>query len=288
MTDKKKIIWLASYPKSGNTWFRVFLANLFSGKEEPVDINNLSEATIASNRQLFDEETGINSSDLTRDEIEKLRPIVYDNLSNKADNYVFLKIHDALKKTSEGKFLISENASFKAIYFIRNPLDVVISFAHHLDTSYEKTADIMCNEKYAFCNKDDRLHNQLEQILFSWSSHVNSWINQDIVPVKVLRYEDMILDTFNTFSGALNFLDLNYETKVIDKALKNSSFKELQNQELNKGFKEKPPIKELFFRKGSAGGWRDELSEYCIDKITGMHSGVMKKFGYMNKNGILL
>ena len=72
MDDLKKIVWLASYPKSGNTWFRVFLSNLLSKANQPVDINNLFAAPIASNRQLFDEATGLSSSDLTADEMNGL------------------------------------------------------------------------------------------------------------------------------------------------------------------------------------------------------------------------
>ncbi|HJX72016.1 MAG TPA: hypothetical protein VJ346_08695, partial [Bacteroidales bacterium] len=74
MNEQKKIVWLASYPKSGNTWFRIFLTNLLNHTNEPVDINNLYPSTIASSRSLFDEATGLESSDLTLDEIELLRP----------------------------------------------------------------------------------------------------------------------------------------------------------------------------------------------------------------------
>lgn len=72
MNNNKKIIWLASYPKSGNTWFRIFLANLFSGAKQPANINELQDTSIASNRQMFDEAAGIASSDLTPQEIEIL------------------------------------------------------------------------------------------------------------------------------------------------------------------------------------------------------------------------
>ena len=71
-SNGKNIIWLASYPKSGNTWFRIFLTNLLQKHTSPANINELTGGPIASSRQLFDELTGIDSSDLTFDEIEKL------------------------------------------------------------------------------------------------------------------------------------------------------------------------------------------------------------------------
>ncbi len=285
MTNNKKIVWLASYPKSGDTWFRVFLLNLISGSDKPVDINELNEITIASNRQLFDDMTGLSSADMTLSEIERLRPYVYESLAGKSGNIIFMKIHDAFIFTSENKPLVSEKATLKALYFIRNPLDIAVSFAHHLDVSFEESVEIICNNFYAFCNRTDRLHNQLEQRLFSWSGHVKSWTEQSIVPVKIIRYEDMLNDTFNIFSEAVQFLELDFSNDSIQKALKNSSFNEMQKQESEKGFNEKAPGTELFFRKGRSGTWREELSGKLIDKIIANHSEVMKLYNYLDDNG---
>jgi hypothetical protein len=285
LSTSKKIIWLASYPKSGNTWFRIFLSNLFSSKNVPVDINELQDTTIASNRQLFDDITGLSSADLTLQEIEKLRPHVYKRMAENSVGPLFMKIHDAFIFTNEKIPLVSEDASQKAVYFIRNPLDVAVSFAHHLAVPFEKSVKIMCNEDYAFCNRTDRLHNQLEQRLFSWSTHVKSWTEQSIIPVKVIRYEDMLTDTLRIFKEAIKFAGLEYSVENIKNALKFSSFDELQKQETNKGFKEKAPVDTMFFRRGKAGSWRDELPEHCINKLVSAHTEIMRKFGYLNENG---
>jgi hypothetical protein len=285
MADNKKIIWLASYPKSGNTWFRIFLSNLLSAKDEPVDINELQDTTIASNRQLFDDISGISSADLTLAEIEKLRPQVYERMAENSENLLFLKIHDAFIYTCDGIPLVSERASLKTIYFIRNPLDVAVSFAHHLGVPVQKSVDAMCNEEYAFCNRTDRLHNQLEQRLFSWSNHVKSWTEQSVLPIRILRYEDMLVDTFNIFSKAVKFIGLEHTDDNIRRALNFSSFAELQKQEISKGFKEKAPVADLFFRKGSSGTWHDELPEICVKKIIAVHSEIMMKFGYLDDEG---
>ena len=87
----KKIIWLASYPKSGNTWFRMFFSNLLSSSDEPVSINNIMDPNIASQRYLFDNYAGVNSSDLSEQEIGNLRPKVYAALAAELADTIFMK-----------------------------------------------------------------------------------------------------------------------------------------------------------------------------------------------------
>lgn len=281
MAEKGKIAWLASYPKSGNTWFRAFLSNLLSRSEIPVNINNLSHSTIASSRQMFDENTGIASSDLKKEEIERLRPYVYDNISDFAKEKVFIKIHDAFTYTTEGRPVVSEKAGYKALYIIRNPLDIVISLAHHLSVPVEIAAENMCETKFAFCQKNNMLPNQLEQRLLSWSEHVLSWTTQKVVPVKIIRYEDMLNDTFRTFADSTAFLEIEADNVLINKAIENSSFTELNRQENIEGFREKAPKAVNFFRQGKANAWKESLSAEIVDKITQAHYNVMKQYNYL-------
>jgi aryl sulfotransferase len=282
MASDKKIIWLASYPKSGNTWFRAFLANLLFDRETPIDINQLLFSPIASNRQMFDDTAGISSSDLSYEEIERIRPHVYEELAALADGPIYFKIHDAFTYTTEGIPLISNKVSSKAIYFIRNPLDVAVSFAHHNAASMDKTIKMMNNADYKFCNNTQKLDNQLLQRLSSWSGHVESWLNQDIIPVKIMRYEDMHLNTFSIFKSAVEFLGLHFSDEKIEKAIRFSSFKELQKQEKEKGFKEKPANAGKFFRNGKIGSWHDELTKEQADLIISTHSKIMYQFGYLD------
>jgi hypothetical protein len=284
MSDFNRIIWLASYPKSGNTWFRAFLANLLYHTDKPADINELQFVSIASNRQLFDEMAGISSSDLTFDEIEKLRPYVYEQLAENLETDIFMKIHDAFIYTSEGKLLVSEKASKKALYFIRNPLDVAVSFAHHSCVSFDKIVKIMNTPDYSFCNSPDRLNNQMFQRLLTWSEHIKSWTEQNIIPVKILKYEDMHNDSYNIFREALEFLELKYSNADIKRAIRFSAFNELQKQEKKSGFKEKAPLSKMFFRKGKVGSWREELVPELTQKIISQHFYIMKKFGYLDQS----
>jgi len=278
------IIWLASYPKSGNTWFRVFLTNLRGEEEGPVQINRLDSTPIASARSIFDDEAGIEASDLTFDEIDRFRPEIYEHLAEQAEETPFMKVHDAYTSNDNNIPLFPEEATAGAIYIIRNPLDVAISFAHHSGWDYDKAILRMADAKSAFCGKPKRLHNQLRQKLLSWSSHVKSWTEQSFFPVCVLRYEDMKLNSVETFEKAVQFSGLEYGREEILKALELSSFEELRRQEKEDDFKEKSPSSDMFFRKGKIGSWREELTEKQAEQVMHDHREVMRRFGYLEPN----
>ena len=279
-----KIIWLASYPKSGNTWFRVFLANLREAKDTPVEINGLNTAFFASARNLFDEATGLESSDLTLEEIERLRPEIYHYLAEQADEDLFLKIHDAYTDTNENSPMFPKSATRCAIYFLRNPLDVAVSFAHHSGWDFDTAiAKMACNET-CLCDDQMKPYNQLRQKLLSWSNHVKSWTEKPEFDVCPIRYEDMQMDPLNTFKRALDFAGLSYNARDVEKALELSSFEELQKQEKEKGFNEKDPNTILFFRKGKIAAWREELNERQVRRILRDHEEVMLRFGYLDHN----
>ena len=284
MVNMRGIIYLASYPKSGNTWFRVFLTNLRGEEDGPVKINRLDSTPIASARGIFDDEAGIEASDLTADEIDRLRPEIYTHLAEQAEETLFMKVHDAYTSNDKNTPMFPEEATAGAIYFIRNPLDVAISFADHSGWDYDTAISRMADEKSAFCAKPKRLHNQLRQKLMSWSSHVKSWTEQVPFPVCVLRFEDMKQKSVDTFEKAVRFSGLEYGREEILKALELSSFEELQRQEKEDSFKEKSPSSDMFFRKGEVGLWREELTEKQIKHVINDHREVMRRFGYLGKD----
>ncbi len=282
------IIWLASYPKSGNTWFRVFLGNLLGDSDEPASINRLGKTRIASSRLLFDDEIGFEASDLTADEIDRLRPELYIHLAQKVSGPVFMKIHDAYLYLDNNRPLIPRDATAGALYFIRNPLDVAVSFAHHSGWDYDTTIARMADNGFTSCEKSDRLHNQLRQKLLSWSSHVKSWVDQTPFDVHVVRYEDMHKNPFQTFAAASRAVGLDPSDDGILLALEHSSFQRLQAQEDVEGFIEKPPSAKKFFRSGKIGSWREELNDAQVRRIVEDHREVMQRFGYLNVHGEVL
>jgi len=286
--SKKNIIWLASYPKSGNTWFRVFITNLLYEKEDPANINDLAETSISSSRKIFDEYTGLASSDLTFEEIDRLRPDVYRMQSEESEELLFKKAHDKYYYVDKKQALFPGEISKGAIYFIRNPLDVLVSFAYHSAKPVSKMIPSLSNKNYAFCDSNKKLSNQLRQILGSWSDHVKSWTEQKEIPVHVMRYEDMIQDTFKNFKKAVEFIGIKKTDEQIQLALQKSDFSVLSNQEKEDGFKEKMIKSQKFFRKGQIGDWRNHLSEQKAAEIVNNHTDMMLKFGYLDTNRQLL
>ena len=121
------IVWLASYPKSGNTWLRAVLTSYMQEGGGPASINGL--VGLAGNgRALFDEHVGLSSSDLTFSEVQRLRPLMYERLAAELPPPAFVKVHDACIRTRVGP-VFPRNATAAAIYLVRNSLDVAPSYA---------------------------------------------------------------------------------------------------------------------------------------------------------------
>lgn len=279
------IYWLASYPKSGNTWMRILLTNYLRDAQEPADINALDGGPIASARAAFDDHVGIEASDLTQDEIERYRPFVYEQMSRQAKEPLFLKVHDAFTYTPFGYPLISKAATAGVIYLLRNPMDVAVSFAHHSAASLERMVRKMGEADYAFVDSPHSLYNQLRQKLLTWSGHVTSWVDEPDLRVLVVRYEDLKADPIAGFRAVIQFCGLADDARRIEKAVRFSQFEQVQQQEAQHGFAEKMPTAKSFFRKGQVGSWREELTPELAQKLIRDHAPVMKRFGYLDENG---
>jgi len=282
-----KICWLASYPKSGNTWVRILLSNYLSELEHPADINALEINAIASSRQLFDEYIGLSSSDMDEDVIKYYQPCLYDELVRNANHDIYMKVHDAYIVNQDGLPLFSATATKNIIYIIRNPLDVATSFAHHLNISLNNSIQHMCDESFTMAKSVDNINNQLPQLLLSWSGHVQSWIESGL-KVHIVRYEDMIFDPKKSFKAILEFMNFDVNEERLEKAISFSSFDSLKKQEQEKGFMMKDPRSQSFFRKGQIGAYREELTQEQIDTIVEYHRETMIKYGYLNEHNQLV
>ena len=277
------ILWLASYPKSGNTWFRVFLTNLRQDTQGPTSINALDPIRFAGERAMFEEATGVESSDLTKQEIERLRPMVYEYIAKENENTLFVKVHDAYTYTAGGQPLFPAKATVGAIYIIRNPLDVAASYTHSSSLDLDTVISHMINPDFTLSAEPLRLHEQLPQRLLTWSGHVLSWADAPGIRVHIVRYEDMKLRPLETFTEAVHFLRFQYDRQNIQTAIELSSFDELKRQEQAHGFREKYLGDRPFFHKGKIGSWRQVLTADQAKRIVCDHRDVMGRFGYLDK-----
>ncbi len=283
------IIWLASYPKSGNTWFRVFLAHLLGEDGVHGGINNLNcrlndGLSIASERFAFDQFSGLDACELLPDEIDTLRPRVYEAAAAHTTRPMFVKMHDAYLPTPAGEPLISHAATRAVLYLVRNPLDVAVSLAYHHAIDLDAAIARMGDGDHAFSTVTTRLPLQLRQRLLSWSRHVESWIDAPDLYRCVIRYEDMAQRPLDTFAQAARF-GLAADDGRIRDALERASFERLRDEEARDGFAEKPYRMERFFREGRAGGWRKHLNAAQTQRVIEDHGDMMRRLDYLDGDG---
>jgi hypothetical protein len=282
MTDKKAgIVWLASYPKSGNTWVRSFLNNLHSVMEfgldvEPHDINKMQRLTAWDiGAAQFKEFLGKPIEECTEAEVDAARPKVQQAVADGNSGILLVKTHNALLMTN-GHPTINFGVTSGAVYIVRNPLDVVISFSHHRGQTIDETLRAMCMPGY----RTTTAGKSVSEIYGSWSENVGSWTRTNNPAMLTLRYEDMHADPEQAFSKLANHLRQNPNKKELQKAIELSSFKTLQKQEEASGFSEKPKNLKQFFRSGKTGEWEDVLTDAQVATIRTIHEDQMKAFGY--------
>jgi hypothetical protein len=277
-----RILWLASYPRSGNTWVRLFLANLAGAGDSPARIAEINRTPMAGGRDLFEDLTGLESSELTTDEIMRLRRQVYLWVSHRAEAPVPFRIHDAFIRLPDGRPMIDPGATLGALYIIRNPLDVAVSLCHHLRLSADAVIDRMNDDGFRL---GGRGRPQLRQPIGTWSAHVRSWVAAPGIPVLTVRYEDLLSDPDGTFSRVAAFTGAGVDAARIQRAIEFSAFAEARRQEDESGFLERPAGAVRFFRAGRAGGWRDDLSDSQVARLVNAHHEVMRRFDYLDEDG---
>jgi hypothetical protein len=274
------IVWLASYPKSGNTWTRYFLHSLvevIEGRgEEPPDINALNALTtgIVSNRA-YRQVLGKDPRNATRFEIAAARGEVQRRFADAADGAALIKTHSALL-VDRGCPTINLSVTSGAVYIVRNPLDVVLSFAPHMGITVDAAIKRMATPGVETGVNDKTVY----EVWGSWSEHVASWTRVQRQAIYVMRYEDMLEKPLETFGGLARHLLFQPSEEQLSRAVALPSFDVLRRQEDEKGFRERSQKAERFFREGRAGQWRSALSEAQVGAIVGAHEAQMRRFGY--------
>lgn len=289
--------YIASYPKSGNTWCRIFIANVlnqltkndshkkffdlqFKDFNLNKDLQNVGQ--IVSSRYWIDDQLGIDTSDLELDEIKNIRNKVGESLPIFHETYRFHKIHDSfnLDKTSNVPIVSTKNC-LGAIYLVRNPFDIVISLSKFFDWSYERTIKFMCDDNASLFNLDDIYLNQVPQFLGSWDYHVKSWLNQKKIPIYLIKYEDLLDNPEYFFLNLASFLNLTSDKELVNKAIIESEFKKIQDAEIRLvNFQEKPTQCKQFFRSGKKGEGLKFLNQEQINKMENNFNAVINQLGY--------
>lgn len=275
------IVWLASYPKSGNTWVRAFLHNLFRNAGSAHDINRMNELSFGDTKPAAYRAV---DPDFTTDwdmaRTFALRERVHRLIVSTRTDSVFVKTHAALVG-AEGHPLITMAVTTGAIYIVRNPLDVAISFAHHFALHLD-TAILHMGQRGHVLPQNE--FNTWE-FTGSWTENIESWTGRPSPGLHVVRYEDMQEAPRKAFGGIAGFLGLKPPRDRLERAIKQSSFRVLQEQERRHGFSERPPHADAFFRKGKSGQWRTELSADQVARVVADHGAAMRRFGYLDAAG---
>lgn len=280
-SNPRGIVWLASFPRSGNTWTRVFLSNLrriIDHDVAPLDINRIDTLFGMTDTAIpfYEAELGYSPISADPGAIIAARTRVLNRLVASNPGLVMLKTHTANANVQGVRFIPPE-VSAGAIYIVRNPLDVVISAASFMGTSIDQAiTDVGTSGLFMPSNNA-----QVFTLVGSWSENVATWTAADHPTLLVVRYEDMIADPLATFGQIADHVLMKYTPGQLSEAMERSAFKQLQAQEGRTGFREKPDTAKEFFREGRAGQWRDILTPEQVTRVINDHRDQMARFGYL-------
>lgn len=270
MASHRNLIWLASYPKSGNTWLRAFLTNYFIGGETPLPLSDLGKLTeVDCNAGKISEIAGRNHRELEAPEIYRARQTYLASLA-KRPKPTLVKTHNARGEVA-GVEVIPVALSKAAVYLVRNPLDMLISYADHMGHGFEQAASNIADPRNVSPGSD----RQTLHFLGSWSTHVKSWLGGQGISTRILRYEDMLDHPEKSFASALEVMGAPLDKARLAKAIDASGFETLSRQEAEQGFGERSEVQARFFRSGKKNQWQDVLPGHVVDRVRADHGEVM-------------
>lgn len=267
------IIWLASYPKSGNTWMRALIEAWHCGS---VDINAMRYSSGDNDPYPYQVVAPVPLSELPVEEKLMLRPAALLHIAKIYHRRpLILKTHHANIHTS-GVDLIPPPATAAAVYIVRDPRDVCISLAAHMGKSIDEAIERMSRPNYTIGRNDKPPH-----VLIDWSGHVASWTEDLEFPCITVRFEDLLADAAGTFFQVLRLLGWSGPREKLIAAVNAARFNELWRQEEAHGFTEASKKTGRFFSHGTAGHWRNILTPAQAEDIETDHGEVMRKLGYL-------
>ena len=282
------IVWLASYPKSGNTWVRAFISAYYYSKDGEFDFSLLSNIKQFPDEEFFNQ--SINSIDEASQEwVGAQKKIIQDK------KIKFLKTHSCLGNYKGKPFTTSET-TLGGIYIVRDPRNIFTSMKNHFSMSDEETLEMIADEKRGLISNKDVFSSYA--FISSWSNHYFSWIKNNQFRRLIVKYEDLLSNKYETFRDIIVFTNtLLNKTEGVDKkklkrAIDTTEFENLRNKEINDGldksvtsFKKWRKIhkenKNLFFNLGPENNWKVKIDKKISQKIEKTFSKEMVKLGYL-------
>lgn len=291
MAEQQRYWYLASYPKSGNTWCRVFITELrrLAGEAPASELNlnlDVDTGAIASSRLWLNDQLGVNTCDLSSAELDPLRGSAGGSAWLFAEGERFHKVHDAFRSPdSRGRAVVNTEGCNGVVYILRHPEDVAVSLSHFFSWSLERCVDFLLDPNAALVPSERNGGLQVRQHMGRWDQHVCSWADQEELPIFVMRYEDMLEKGIETFQAMAEFLGLPAQRELIEQTLAKTSIKRLQQLEEQVGdFAEKPSGCERFFRSGRTGEGAEQLSVEQRRRLTNSLGSVMERYRYKRLN----
>ena len=286
------IIWLASYPKSGNTWLRFFIISLLAGDKDNINLSHLKAITSFPTKSQFE---GLVKDFKSLVEVAKNWQIAQKKI-NFDKKIKFLKTHNMLNRYKNSFFTDNEN-TLGTIYIARDPRNIITSLKNHFSyTEYDEAKKFLFNENQAIVlsnSQEKKIKNQdnfqLPQFVGSWQTHYKSWKNMK-KNLLLIKYENLIKTPDLEFVKIAKFLEkmlkIRFTKEQIEKSIYLSSFDKLQKMEEKKGFIESVENKQTgeknkFFYLGPKNDWTKILDKEIADEISSRFEPEMKELGYL-------
>ena len=280
------IIWLASYPKSGNTWLRSMIASYFYSDNGEFNFELLN---------YIDQFPSFTHFRNYEDKFEKPEStskywLHAQRKINEDKKIKFLKTHNALCRIEDSIFTDQKN-SLGAIYIIRDPRNVINSIYNHFDKKYyDEALEFMLDEKRCLLHKENNRYLGFVS-LFSWKSHQKTWRKNKLFPVLTIRYEDLQNKTFDTFKNVIYFIKSitksgkSFDREKAKKVIQSCQFEKMKKMELEKGFsesvKKKLENKKIdFFHLGPKNNYKKLLTKDLISEMNKIFKDELNEFKY--------
>ena len=283
------IIWIASYPKSGNTWVRSLLSTYLYTEDGIFNFNLLKKILKFPSKKYLEFFTK-DFSDIKKISEYWIAAQNRINLYNE-NKSIFLKTHSALCTLENNSFTNKANTQ-AVIYIVRDPRNVITSISNHYSFNIEESYNFMIdNNRMLVADKWGGKNFGISEMLGSWSQHYKSWQNIKFAPILNIKYENLINDTKNSLITIINFLqrfiEVKFDNKKILKTIESCNFENLSKMEKKQGFdeaaySEKTNKKVDFFHLGEKNNWKNLLSSEMEKKIRTAFNKEMKELKYID------